>query len=46
MEGVVLVEVEVDWEEMVYPMIAPGAAMNEMIMDPVDVRLKLLCNTA
>jgi len=37
MEGVVLVEVETDCEEMVYPMIAPGAAMNEMIMDPVDV---------
>jgi acetolactate synthase-1/2/3 large subunit len=37
MEGVVLLEVVVDCEEMVYPMIAPGAAMNEMIMDPVDV---------
>lgn len=37
MEGVVLLEVDVDCEEMVYPMIAPGAAMNEMIMDPVDV---------
>jgi acetolactate synthase I/II/III large subunit len=37
MEGPVLVEVETDCEEMVYPMIAPGAAMNEMIMDPVDV---------
>ena len=37
MEGVVLLEVEVDSDEMVYPMIAPGAAMNEMIMDPVDI---------
>ncbi len=37
MEGVVLLEIEVDCEEMVYPMIAPGAAMNEMILDPVDI---------
>ncbi len=36
-EGVVLTEVVVDCEEMVYPMIAPGGAMNEMIMDPVDM---------
>ncbi len=37
MDGVVLLEVEVDCEEMVYPMIAPGGSMDEMIMDPVDV---------
>lgn len=36
-EGVVLMEVVVDYEEMVYPMIAPGGAMNEMILDPVDM---------
>lgn len=36
-EGVVLMEIVVDPEEMVYPMIAPGGAMNEMILDPVDV---------
>ena len=36
-EGVVLIEVVVDYEEMVYPMIAPGGAMNEMILDPVDM---------
>lgn len=36
-EGVVLIEVVVDPEEMVYPMIAPGGAMNDMIMQPVDV---------
>ena len=36
-EGVVLIEVVVDCEEMVYPMIAPGGAMNEMILDPVDM---------
>ncbi|MGQ0793403.1 MAG: biosynthetic-type acetolactate synthase large subunit [Deltaproteobacteria bacterium] len=36
-EGVVLIEVVVDHEEMVYPMIAPGGAMNEMILDPADM---------
>ncbi|MDA2919036.1 thiamine pyrophosphate-dependent enzyme [Desulfobacterota bacterium AH_259_B03_O07] len=36
-EGVVLIEVVVDCEEMVYPMIAPGGAMNEMILDPVGM---------
>ncbi|MGI9553718.1 MAG: biosynthetic-type acetolactate synthase large subunit, partial [Thermodesulfobacteriota bacterium] len=36
-EGVVLMEIKVDHEEMVYPMIAPGGAMNDMIMQPVDV---------
>ena len=36
-EGVVLMEIMVDPEEMVYPMIAPGGAMNDMIMQPVDV---------
>ncbi len=35
--GVVLVEVVVDYEELVYPMIAPGGAMNEMILEPVDM---------
>lgn len=36
-KGVVLMEIKVDPEEMVYPMIAPGEAMNQMIFDPVDV---------
>ena len=36
-DGVVVMEIVVDPEEMVYPMIAPGGAMNEMIMQPVDV---------
>lgn len=36
-EGVVLIEIVADPEEMVYPMIAPGGAMNDMIMQPVDV---------
>jgi len=36
-EGVVLMEIVVDYEEMVYPMIAPGGAMNEMILEPADV---------
>lgn len=36
-KGVVLMEIKVDPEEMVYPMIAPGQPMNEMIFDPVDV---------
>ncbi len=31
-KGVVLIEVMVDCEELVYPMIAPGGAMNDMIM--------------
>ena len=35
--GVVLMEIIVDPEEMVYPMIQPGGAMNEMIIEPVDV---------
>jgi len=35
--GVVLMEIVVDCEEMVYPMIAPGGAMNQMILDPVDM---------
>lgn len=35
--GVVLMEIVVDCEEMVYPMIAPGASMNQMIMYPVDM---------
>lgn len=33
-EGVVLMEILVDCEELVYPMIAPGGAMNEMILGP------------
>jgi acetolactate synthase-1/2/3 large subunit len=33
-EGVVLMEIFVDCEELVYPMIAPGGAMNEMILGP------------
>ncbi len=37
MEGVVLMEIMVDCEEMVYPMIAPGGAMNDMILEPVDM---------
>ncbi len=32
--GVVLIEVMVDYEELVYPMIAPGGAMNEMLLGP------------
>lgn len=36
-DGVVLMEIMVDPEEMVYPMIQPGGAMNEMIIEPVDV---------
>lgn len=36
-DGVVLIEVVVDCEEMVYPMIAPGGAMNEMILEPADM---------
>jgi len=35
-EGVVLMEIFVDCEELVYPMIAPGGAMNEMILGPGD----------
>ncbi len=34
--GVVLMEVMVDYEELVYPMIAPGGAMNEMLLGPGD----------
>lgn len=36
-DGVVLVEVEVDYEEMVYPMLSPGGDMSEMIVRPADV---------
>ncbi len=36
-KGVVLMEIVADPEEMVYPMITPGGAMNDMIMQPVDV---------
>ena len=36
-EGIVVMEIVVDPTEMVYPMIAPGGAMNDMIMQPVDV---------
>ncbi len=36
-KGVVLMEIKVDPEEMVYPMIEPGAPMNRMIFEPVDV---------
>lgn len=36
-EGVVLIEMMVDCEELVYPMIAPGGAMNEMILGASDV---------
>ena len=36
-EGVVLMEIMVDCEELVYPMIAPGGAMNEMILGASDV---------
>ncbi len=36
-EGVVLMEVLVDCEELVYPMIAPGGAMNEMILGAADM---------
>jgi acetolactate synthase-1/2/3 large subunit len=36
-EGVVLMEIMVDCEELVYPMIAPGAAMNEMILGASDI---------
>ncbi|MCY4262944.1 MAG: biosynthetic-type acetolactate synthase large subunit [Candidatus Dadabacteria bacterium] len=35
--GVVLMEIEVDCTEMVYPMIAPGGTMDEMIMLPADL---------
>ncbi len=36
-EGVVLMEIMVDCEELVYPMIAPGGAMNEMILGASDI---------
>ena len=36
-EGVVLMEIMVDCEELVYPMIAPGGAMNDMILGAADV---------
>lgn len=36
-EGVVLMEIFVDCEELVYPMIAPGGAMNDMILGAADV---------
>jgi acetolactate synthase-1/2/3 large subunit len=35
-DGVVLMEIVVDYEEMVYPMIAPGGAMNEMILEEIE----------
>lgn len=35
--GVVLMEIEVDETEMVYPMIAPGGTMDDMIMLPADL---------
>ncbi|MXW22433.1 MAG: biosynthetic-type acetolactate synthase large subunit [Candidatus Dadabacteria bacterium] len=35
--GVVLMEIEVDCTEMVYPMIAPGGTMDDMIMMPADL---------
>lgn len=38
-EGVVLIEIEVDHEEMVYPMIAPGGAMNEMILEGTEQKI-------
>lgn len=36
-EGVVLMEIIVDCEELVYPMIAPGGAMNDMLLGVSDV---------
>ena len=36
-EGVVLMEIVVDCEELVYPMIAPGGSMNDMILGVSDV---------
>jgi acetolactate synthase-1/2/3 large subunit len=36
-KGVVLIEIMVDCEELVYPMIAPGGAMDDMILGAVDV---------
>ena len=35
--GIVLMEIEVDCTEMVYPMIAPGGTMDDMIMMPADL---------
>jgi len=32
-----LIDQFVDCEELVYPMIAPGGTMNEMLLQPVDV---------
>jgi acetolactate synthase-1/2/3 large subunit len=40
-EGVVLMEVVVDYEEMVYPMIAPGGAMNEMILEDTERKISV-----
>jgi acetolactate synthase-1/2/3 large subunit len=40
-EGVVLMEIVVDYEEMVYPMIAPGGAMNEMILEEVKKEIRV-----
>ena len=37
MDGVVLVEIEVDCEEMVYPMLTPGGDMSDMIVQPTDI---------
>jgi len=36
-EGVVLMEIMVDCEELVYPMIAPGGTMSDMILGVSDV---------
>ncbi len=45
-EGVVLMEIFVDCEELVYPMIAPGGAMNEMILGPEGVHLENMAEAA
>ncbi|MEM7007735.1 MAG: biosynthetic-type acetolactate synthase large subunit [Thermodesulfobacteriota bacterium] len=37
MKGVVLIEIEVDYEEMVYPMLTPGGDMSDMIVQPSDL---------
>jgi acetolactate synthase-1/2/3 large subunit len=45
-EGVVLMEIFVDENELVYPMIAPGGAMNEMILGPEGVHLENMAEAA
>ncbi len=45
-EGVVLMEIFVDENELVYPMIAPGGAMNEMILGPEGVHLENMADAA